>query len=62
MMAGKQGANTMPNREHERTKPESAKQETVTHSAEEEALMRAFRRGDDRQQDLILRFAQQLTC
>ena len=52
----------MPNREYERTKPESAKQENVTHSAAEEALMRAFRRGDDRQQDLILRFAQQLTC
>ena len=52
----------MPNREHERTKLESAKQETVTHSAEEEDLLRAFRRGDDRQQDLILRFAQQLTC
>ena len=61
-MAGKKGAYTMPNREYERTKPESAKQENVTHSAEEEALMRAFRRGDDRQQDLILRFAQQLTC
>ena len=39
----------MPNREYERTKPESAKQENVTHSAEEEALMRAFRRGDDNQ-------------
>ena len=52
----------MPNREHERTKPESAKQEIVTHSAEEEDLLMAFRRGDDRQQDLILRFAQQLTC
>ena len=51
----------MPKREYERTKPESAKQENVTHSAEEEALMRALRRGDDRQQDLILRFAQQLT-
>lgn len=52
----------MPKKEHERTKPESAKQETVTHSAEEEDLLRAFRRGDDRKQNLILRFAQQLTC
>ena len=52
----------MPNREYERTKPESAKQETVTHSAEEEDLLRAFRRGDKRKQDIILRFAQQLTC
>ena len=52
----------MPKREHVTAKPESAKQETVTHSAEEEDLLRAFRRGDDRQQDLILRFAQQLTC
>ena len=52
----------MPKKEHERTKPESAKQENVAHSAEEEDLLRAFRRGDDRQQDLILRFAQQLTC
>ena len=52
----------MPNREHERTTPETAKQENITHSAEEEVLRRAFRRGDERQQDLILRFAQQLTC
>ena len=52
----------MPKREHVTAKPESAKQENVAHSEEEEALMRAFRRGDDRQQELILRFAQQLTC
>lgn len=52
----------MPKREHVTAKPESAKQETVTHSAEEEALLQAFRRGDKRKQDIILRFAQQLTC
>ena len=52
----------MPNREYERTKPESAKQANVAHSAEEEDLLLAFRSGDDRQRDLILRFAQQLTC
>ena len=52
----------MQNREYERTKPESAKQENVAHSAEEEALLQAFRRGDKRKQDIILRFAQQLTC
>ena len=51
----------MPNREHERTKLESAKQETVTHSAEEEDLLLAFRRGDKRKQDIILRFAQHFT-
>ena len=52
----------MPNREHVHTKPESAKQENVAHSEEEEDLLLAFRSGDDRQRDLILRFAQQLTC
>ena len=52
----------MPKREHVTAKPESAKQENVAHSAEEEDLLLAFRSGDDRQRDLILRFAQQLTC
>ena len=51
----------MPNREHVHTKPESSKQENVAHSEEEEALLQAFRRGDKRKQDIILRFAQHFT-
>ena len=33
----------MPKREHVTAKPESAKQENVAHSAEEEALLQSFR-------------------
>ncbi len=51
----------MPKREHVTAKPESAKQENVAHSAEEEDLLLAFRRGDKRKQDIILRFAQHFT-
>ena len=51
----------MPKREHVTAKPESAKQENVAHSAEEEDLLLAFRRGDKRKKDIILRFAQHFT-
>lgn len=51
----------MPKREHVTAKPESAKQENVAHSAEEEGLLLAFRRGDKMKQDIILRFAQHFT-
>ena len=46
----------------ERTRAiESLRAETVTEEKEKDLLL-AFRRGDERKQDLILRFAQQLTA
>lgn len=39
---------------------ESLREKDVTEEKEKNLLI-AFRRGDDRKQDLILRFAQQLT-
>ena len=40
---------------------ESLRAETVTEEREKDLLI-AFRRGDKRKQDIILRFAQQLTA